>query len=149
MYCGDNGTSADAGRTGITLREQKGSMYEGGILVPGVAGMAMLQLKEPASTSVLSFTSDILPTLAEITSQQLPDRPIDGVSLVPFFNNPAKQRTKPIYFWQFKAGKVFDENPEPYIDHELQEGTTPLAKIGAGKFTRNFRNYKYTQDFRK
>jgi arylsulfatase A-like enzyme len=27
----------------------------------------------------------------------------------------------------------------------LQEGTTPLAKMMAGKYTRTFRNYKYNQ----
>jgi hypothetical protein len=40
---------------------------------------------------------------------------------------------------------VFGENPEPYIDPELQEGTTPLAKMMAGKYTRSFGNYKYSQ----
>ncbi|MCA1759188.1 MAG: DUF4976 domain-containing protein, partial [Bacteroidales bacterium] len=144
MYCGDNGTPGDAARTELTRREQKGSVYEGGILVPGVMEWPAV-IKEPASTSVLSYTSDILPTLAEMTGQPLPDRPLDGVSLVPFFLEPSKQRTEPLYFWQFEPGKVFGENPEPYIDPELQEGTTPLAKIMAGKFTRTFRNYKYNE----
>ena len=62
MYCGDNGTCASAARTGLTRREQKGSMYEGGILVPGVAEWPAV-IKEPASTSVLSSTSDILQLL--------------------------------------------------------------------------------------
>jgi arylsulfatase A-like enzyme len=144
MYCGDNGTPGDAGRTELTRREQKGSLYEGGILVPGVLEWPAV-IKEPASTSVLTSTSDFLPTLAEMAGQPLPDRPLDGISLVPFFNEPAKQRTEPLYFWQFEPGKVFGEDAEPYIDPELQEGTTPLAKIMAGKFTRTFRNYKYTK----
>lgn len=144
MYCGDNGTPPSAARTGLTRREQKGSLYEGGILVPGVLEWPAA-IKEPASTSAVSVTSDLLPTLAELTGQPLPDRPIDGISLVPFFHEPAKQRTEPLYFWQFEPGKVFGKNPEPYIDPELQEGTTPLAKIMAGKFTRSFRNYKYKQ----
>ena len=144
MYCGDNGTPVSAARTGLTRREQKGSMYEGGILVPGVAEWPVV-INEPESTSVLSYTSDFLPTLAELTGQPLPDRPIDGVSLVPFFHEPAKQRTEPLYFWQFEPGKVFGADAEPYIDSELQEGTTPLAKIMAGKFTRSFKNYKYKQ----
>lgn len=144
MYCGDNGTSVDAGHTGITFREQKGSLYEGGVRVPGVLEWPNT-IKEPASTSVISVTSDILPTLAEITGQPLPERPLDGISLVPLFNNTGKQRTQPLYFWQFEPGKVFGENAEPYIYPKLQEGTTPLVKMMAGKFTRNFRNYKYTK----
>lgn len=143
LYCGDNGTCATAARTGSTLREQKGSLYEGGVRVPGVVEWPA-KIKKPVSTNVPSFTTDILPTLAEITGQPLPERPLDGISLVPFFHEPAKERTEPLYFWQFEPGKVFGENQEPYIDPELQEGTTPLAKMMAGKFTRSFRNYKYS-----
>jgi arylsulfatase A-like enzyme len=144
MYCGDNGTPGDAARTELTRREQKGSLYEGGILVPGVLEWPAV-IKKPASTSVLSSTSDLLPTLAEMTGQPLPDRPLDGISLVPFFYEPAKQRTEPLYFWQFEPGKVFGDDAVPYIEPELQEGTTPLSKIMDGKFTRSFRNYKYNE----
>jgi arylsulfatase A-like enzyme len=144
MYCGDNGTPPSAARTGMTLRAQKGSLYEGGVRVPGVLEWPAI-IQKPASTSVVSVTSDFLPTLAEITGQPLPERPLDGISLVPFFENPEKQRTEPLYFWKFEPDKVFGENPEPYIDPKLQEGTTPLAKIMAGKFTRNFRNYRYNE----
>jgi arylsulfatase A-like enzyme len=45
----------------------------------------------------------------------------------------------------FQPGKVFDETAQPYIDPKLQEGTTPLAKIMDGKFTRLFHNLKYDQ----
>lgn len=144
MYCGDNGTCASAAHTGLTRREQKGSLYEGGILVPGLLEWPAV-IKEPTSTIVPAYTSDILPTLAELTGQPLPNRPLDGISLVPFFNSPEKQRPEPLYFWQFEPGKVFGAVEDPYIDPELQEGTTPLAKKMDGKFTRSFRNYKFTR----
>jgi arylsulfatase A-like enzyme len=91
----------------------------------------------------VAVTSDIFPTLAEIVSQPLPDRPLDGISLVPFFNDPEKQRKKPVCFWEFNTDAVFGKTPLPYIDPKLQEGTTPLAKLLAGKNTRNFVNFKY------
>ncbi|NLO03922.1 MAG: sulfatase-like hydrolase/transferase [Bacteroidales bacterium] len=144
FYCGDNGTPADAGRTGMTIRAQKASIYEGGVRVPGVIEWPAV-IKNPASTSAISVTSDLLPTLAEITGQSLPDRPLDGISLVPFFNDSKKQRTQPLCFWQFQPGKVFDHSSQPYIDPKLQEGTTPLVKMAAGKFTRDFKNYKYNK----
>jgi arylsulfatase A-like enzyme len=143
-YCGDNGTPPDANRTGMTHRGQKGNLYEGGVLVPGVVEWPA-GLKQPASTSLVAVTSDILPTLAEITGQPLPDRPLDGISLAPFFKEPAKQRPKPVCFWEFNIDKVFGQTPQPYIDPELQEGTTPLAKLLAGKYTRNFLNYHFTR----
>lgn len=149
-YCGDNGPPHSAARTGITLREDKGYVYEGGIRVPGVLEWPAV-IKKPQVNSNISVTSDIFPTLAEITNQSLPERPIDGISLFPFFKNPEKERTEPIYFWQFESGKVFDESlkkyiesAEPYIDPQLQEGTTPLVKMLDGKYTRTFRNFKYS-----
>ena len=142
FYCGDNGTCKSAGHTGSTLREEKASMYEGGVRVPGIIEWPAV-IKQPASTSTISFTSDLLPTLAEITGQSLPDRPIDGVSLLPLFSEPYKPRPEPACFWQFMPAKVFDEDATPYIDPSLQEGTTPLAKKMTGKFTRDFKNYKY------
>ncbi len=142
MYCGDNGTPRSAGRTGMTLRNEKGSLYEGGIRVPGVLEWPAV-IKHPKVNNNISVTSDILPTLAEMFNQELPARPLDGVSLVPYFKDPQKERMEPVYFWQFETGKVFNSSAEPYIDPELQEGTTPLAKMMADKYTRTFRNLKY------
>ncbi len=142
FYCGDNGTCKTAGHTGSTLREEKASMYEGGVRVPGIIEWPAV-IKQPASTSTISVTSDLLPTLAEITGQSMPDRPIDGVSLLPLFSDPERQRPEPACFWQFMPAKVFGEDATPYIDPTLQEGTTPLAKKMAGKFTRDFKNYRY------
>lgn len=144
LYCGDNGTCATALRTGSTLREQKGSLYDGGIRVPGLVEWPAV-IKTPASTSAVSVTTDILPTLAELTNQPLPGRPLDGISLVKFFKDPAKKRERPLCFWQFEPEKVFGDAAQPYINPMLQEGTTPLKKMMDGKFTRSFRNYIYTQ----
>jgi arylsulfatase A-like enzyme len=144
MYCGDNGTCPSAARTGLTLREQKGSLYEGGIRVPGLLEWPLV-INKPASTSAISVTSDILPTLAEITNMRVTERPFDGISLVPFFKNSAKQREQPLYFWKFESGKVFGGTVKNYINPEQQMGTTPLAKKSSGKFTRSFRNYVYDQ----
>ena len=141
-YCGDNGTPPSAGHTGMTIRAEKGSLYEGGVLVPGVLEWPSV-IKNSAVLKNISVTSDILPTLAEMTNQPLPERPLDGVSLVPFFEDPEKERKEPIFFWKFEPNNVFDESAQPYIDPQLQEGTTPLVKMMDGKYTRTFRNLKY------
>ena len=120
----------------------RGSLYEGGILVPGVVEWPAV-IKNPAVNKNIAVTSDILPTLAEITNQALPDRPIDGISLLTYINNPNMERVEPICFWKFNADEAFENNPRPYIDPQFQEGTTPLAKIMNGKYTRTFRNYIY------
>ncbi len=141
-YCGDNGTPPSAARTGMSLRGQKGRMYEGGIRVPGVLEWPA-RIKKPASTGMVSVTSDFFPTLAELTGQSLPKRPIDGTSLLPVFEFPESERPEPLCFWSINQGQLYNENSTPYIESELQEGTTPLVKMLAGKYTRSFRNLKY------
>lgn len=138
------GHPQSAERTAMTLRGEKGNLYEGGIRVPGVLEWPAV-LQKPLSTSAIASTTDILPTLVEITGQALPERPLDGETLIPIINNHQKQRNEPLYFWKFNSGNVFDEFSQPYIDPKLQEGTTPLVKMMNGKYTRSFRNFKYDE----
>lgn len=142
MYVGDNGTPVSAGHAYMTLRGSKGTMYEGGIRVPGVMEWPAV-IKKPVATSAISVTTDFMQTLAEVTGQTLPDRPLDGKSWVPVFKDPSIQRNQPHFFWQFNHD-LFEDKCEPYIEVELQEGTTPLAKMMDGKYTRTFRNCKYS-----
>ncbi|MCB0664288.1 MAG: sulfatase-like hydrolase/transferase [Saprospiraceae bacterium] len=142
-YCGDNGTPPSAARTGMTLRGEKGTMYEGGIRVPAV-------IEWPAgilsSVSTLpSVTTDVLPTLCDLTNQPLPDRPLDGISLAAAFTGNLDTRPSPLCFWSFESDIFFNNNAKPYIDPRLQEGTTPLVKVMDGKYTRSFRNYVYPE----
>ena len=141
-YCGDNGTPTSAARTGMTLRGQKGTMYEGGIRVPGVIEWPS-QIMKARVSNFNSVTSDILPTLCELTGQPLPNRPLDGISLVPMINGTMHSRPSPMFFWSYETDKTFNQNSRPYIDPILQQGTTPLVKIMDGKYTRTFRNFHY------
>ncbi|MFT7034811.1 MAG: arylsulfatase A-like enzyme [Cyclobacteriaceae bacterium] len=141
-YCGDNGTPTSAARTGMTLRAEKGSVYEGGIRVPAVIEWPS-QIKSARATTHNAVTSDILPTLCELVGQPLPNRPLDGISLVPMMNGTKEARDDPMFFWLFESNKVFNSESEPYIENSLQEGTVPLVKKMNGKYTRTFRNLKY------
>ena len=78
-YNGDNGTPS-SGVAEQTLRGQKGSMYEGGIRVPGVVEWPR-RIRAPRVSQIPVVTSDFLPTLAALSGQPLPDRPIDGTNL--------------------------------------------------------------------
>lgn len=140
-YCSDNGAPA-ASRFESPMRADKGQVYEGGVRVPGLIEWPR-RIAEPRSSAVHGVTSDILPTLCEITTQPLPDRPLDGVSLVPVIDGTMQARTSPICFWRY-AGEM-PEDAEPYIDPEMQKGTTPLVKMMDGRFTRHFRNMHYPQ----
>jgi arylsulfatase A-like enzyme len=140
-YCGDNGTPS-SGLAVSPFRGQKGQMYEGGIRVPGVIEWPA-KIKQPRSSNVNTVTSDMLPTLCGLTGQDFPQRPLDGISLIPLLNNKMKSRPQPICFWSYNANREAKNGLKPYFETEQQEGTTPLVKLMNGKATRTFRNFHH------
>ena len=141
FYCGDNGTSADASLAS-PHRGVKGQVYEGGILVPGLIEWPA-RITKPTSVHVRATTSDLLPTVCSLVGQSLPRRPLDGINLVPVIDLQVVQRSQPMFFWEYNTGRLAKSKPEPYIEPELQKGTTPLAKLQGGKATRNFTNFRH------
>lgn len=140
-YCGDNGSPRGASITS-PFRGQKAQMYEGGIRVPGIIEWPQ-RIAQPRVSQLNTVTSDILPTLCELVGVRMPDRPLDGVSLRPLIDGDMTERGKPICFWSYDGKGGGDR--EPYIDPELQRGTTPLVKMMGGRFTRNFRNHRHPE----
>jgi arylsulfatase A-like enzyme len=138
-YCGDNGTPGDGAVT-MPFRGQKGQIYEGGVRVPGIIEWPA-QISEPRVSDVNSVTSDMLPTLCELAGEPPPDRPLDGISLKPVINGEVAERPRPIGFWNYVASD--EDESRPYVDPELQKGTTPLVKIMDGSFTRSFINFHH------
>jgi arylsulfatase A-like enzyme len=114
-------------------------MYEGGIRVPGIIEWPA-RIPSPRTSDVPAVTSDMLPTLCELTGQSLPDRPLDGISLKNLIDGSMDGRPLPICFWQYS--NTGDSTQTPYIEPGLQEGTTPLVKQMNGLYTRNFRNFR-------
>ena len=142
-YCGDNGVPS-SGRITTPFRGQKSTMYEGGVRVPGLIEWPA-RIRKPRISEINSVTSDMFPTLCELAGQPLPNRPLDGISLVPLIDGKMQERPSPIFFWSFNTGRAFSGDSEPYIDLKLQEGTTPLVKMMDGKYTRTFRNFHYPE----
>jgi arylsulfatase A-like enzyme len=139
FYCGDNGTSAD-GSLVTPHRGVKGQVYDGGILVPGLIEWPA-RIPQPRSTKIRASTSDLLPTLCAIAGQPLPSRPLDGIDLTPLLDGKMTARSNPLYFWEYNTSNL--KKAEPYIDPELQRGTTPLVKKMGGRATRDFNNFRH------
>jgi len=137
-YCGDNGTPP-SGLTESRFRGLKGKVYENGIRVPGVIEWPN-GIPKPRTSTVNAVTSDILPTLCALAGAKIPEIPLDGIDLVPLLNGKMTKRGEAIEFWSFRGNRPDKGSPKPYIDPELQKGTTPLVKKMGGLFTRNFRN---------
>ncbi|MEO1993961.1 MAG: sulfatase-like hydrolase/transferase [Planctomycetaceae bacterium] len=141
-YCGDNGSPASSGRVATPLRGQKSRMYEGGIRVPGLIEWPS-RITRPHVSTVNGVTSDMLPTLCEWAGAKLPKRPLDGISLAPLLTGKMTARPRPVFFWSYNTRQLTARTPKPkpYLDLELQDGTTPLVKFLGGKRTRSFQNY--------
>ena len=138
-YCSDNGAPG-ASRFESPMRADKGSVYEGGVRVPAVIEWPN-GIPEARRTQAHAVTSDILPTVCDLAGEPVPERPLDGISLVPLLKGAMTERAAPICFWSFDGNR--EGNGEPYIDPALQAGTTPLVKMMAGRYTRNFQNFRY------
>jgi arylsulfatase A-like enzyme len=140
-YCGDNGIPP-SGLRESRFRGLKGKVYENGVRVPGVIEWPA-GIPEPRVSAVSSVTSDILPTLCALGGAELPSVPLDGIDLVPLLKGEMTERSTPIALWNFPLTNY--QAGEPYIDAQLQQGTTPLVKQSGGIFTRNFKNYHHPE----
>jgi arylsulfatase A-like enzyme len=110
VFCSDNGSLP-----GITpetvggLRGHKGSVWEGGIRVPGIIEWpAVIQ---PRVTNYPACVMDLFPTVADIVGlpEQAMTRPIDGISLRPLLHSELGERRSPIGFrYQNKRALVDD-----------------------------------------
>ncbi|MCA9212574.1 MAG: sulfatase-like hydrolase/transferase [Planctomycetales bacterium] len=126
-FCSDNGPAAKGGgpgkaaggrQQGITggLRGRKGSLYEGGIRVPGLLvwpnGIAHAK-----TIDAPCVTSDYLPTIVDvlgIPQQQLSNHELDGISLKPILDGTRQLRGKPIGFQSRKQLAWSDDQYKLY-----------------------------------
>ena len=100
-YNSDNGGLATASSGG---RGRKGSIYEGGLRVPALIEWPD-RIPKPRTTKVPCFTSDIFPTLLELTGTEVPHRrPLDGISLAGLIDGKTTSRDKPMGFWSPLSG---------------------------------------------
>ena len=95
QYLGKDGPGSTAG-----LRGAKGTLYEGGIRVPGIIEWPAV-IDGNRKTEFPVVTSDLLPTICNILGVDPPsDRPIDGTSILPLLRGETSTRDKPIA-WMF------------------------------------------------
>ena len=94
-YCSDNGGLVKESSGG---REKKGSIYEGGLLVPSIIEWPAKNIK--GNSSVPSCTSDMLPTLLSMAGieENFP-HPLDGIDISNAISGKSFTRKKPMGFW--------------------------------------------------
>jgi arylsulfatase A-like enzyme len=97
FFCSDNGP---AGGSAGPLRGRKGSNWEGGHRVPGIAWWPG-QIAAGRESHDLAITLDLMPTFVELAGQS-PTRPLDGTSLVALFLRGKSLGPRQLY-WNGKA----------------------------------------------
>lgn len=98
-YNSDNGGHEGPKSTG-NLRGEKGTLWEGGLRVPGIVEWPA-RIAKPFISETPCSTLDIYPTVLEASGAvaQNQIQPLDGISLIPLFDQKTNERTKPIPFW--------------------------------------------------
>jgi arylsulfatase A-like enzyme len=144
-YNSDNGTPKQMVYWS-KLRGSKGSLYEGGIRVPGIVEWPAV-VKEPRITNIPAVTSDIFPTICDLLEIPLPNRDLDGISLTTLLTGKMTQRPKPIMFWKYSRKRELKESTGGWISPELQRGTTPTSKRYYIDFENHLHPVVKTSDF--
>ncbi|MDB4473511.1 sulfatase-like hydrolase/transferase [Opitutaceae bacterium] len=100
VFFSDNGGARNNGSINTPLRDNKGSLYEGGMHVPFAmrwTGRIPAGLDYQHSVSSL----DVLGTMAGITGVKIAeDRPLDGVNLMPYLTGKKSGVPHEYLFWE-------------------------------------------------
>jgi arylsulfatase A-like enzyme len=122
-FCSDNGGLFHETAGG---REQKGSIYEGGLRVPGIIEWPARKLK--GRTAVPVSTCDMYPTLMAMAGVKMDSPyPLDGVDVSGIIAGTEKARPNPIGFWhQFQDGQSTRSDQILKAIMEKQQAGAPL-----------------------
>lgn len=109
------------------LREGKGSTWEGGLRVPGIAWWPG-RIPAGVVQHEIATTLDLLPTLATLAGAPLPDRPLDGVDLTPLLFGTGGV-TRPVFCY-YRGATLYAARLGPWKAHFFTRsgyGPDPVA----------------------
>ena len=121
FFVSDNGgleheQDGDVVTSNNPLRGEKGTLYEGGIRVPGIARWPG-QVPAGATCDTPAITTDVYPTLVELAAAKAPaNQPLDGLSLVSLLKDSSAPLNRDTLFWHL-----------PHYHH-----STPAGAIRSG-----------------
>ncbi len=142
-FCSDNGLGHDPKMSfNGPWRDKKGSIYEGGVRVPGI--IEWPKVIPTARTSILPcVTTDMMPTILDLLdlSSMLPSRPMDGISIKKWIvGEESASRPRPIGFWKYASAG--EQQNERWMPKELTQGTTPTVNNPSIDFV----NYRHPME---
>jgi arylsulfatase A-like enzyme len=129
-YTSDNGGAAGPKSTG-NLRGSKGTLWEGGVRVPGIVEWPA-RIPEHFASDIPCSTLDIYPTVLAATGAVAPRQiqPLDGINLLPLFERQVNVRGKAIPF----VARINEPGSHAaLLDWPYKLHTDPTAKRGKNR----------------
>lgn len=127
-YCSDNGGLVKETSGG---RDRKGSIYEGGLRIPGILEWPARELQGRTSVPVATF--DIYPTLMAMAGVKLvAPHPLDGIDASGIIAGEVEKRGEPMGFWhRFQNGQSTWSDDILKAIMEKQKAGAPLPHAPA------------------
>lgn len=121
-FCSDNGPEGKEGSapgSAAHFRGRKRSLYEGGIRVPGLLEWPA-KIKQARTSDMPTGTVDYFPTIMAAVGFDLidPDRPMDGVNLLPLIEGNMSERPHPLGFQSRNQVALSDNRYKIYSDNK-------------------------------
>ncbi len=129
-FCSDNGGLPKIEPETVGgLRGNKGTIYEGGLRVPGIVHWPR-GIVRPRVTLFPASVLDIVPTILDVTEIKHadPSRPADGISLLPLFAKEIGRREVPIGFRHTGRAAWIDNNMK-LLTNKLDGGAYELYDL--------------------
>jgi len=101
VFLSDNGGANDNGSNNAPLRGRKGDLWEGGMHVPFAMQWkgTLVPAGQDYTHPVISL--DVVATITELAGATIaPERPLDGVNLIPYLTGEAKGPPHEQLFWR-------------------------------------------------
>jgi arylsulfatase A-like enzyme len=131
-------------KTGVEFRSGKGSLYEGGLVIPSIVRWPG-KIKAGQVSDLVFYHPDILPTLAELTGARVP-KGVDGMSILPEILGEEvvgrKQSQHKMMYWEYRGqvavrqGQFKAIRPRPNADWEFYDLAKDPSEINniAGQY---------------
>ena len=109
IFTSDNGPWLSYGNhagSALPFREGKGTAWEGGQREPFIIRYPG-KIKAGTIIDVPVMAIDLLPTIAEITHSKLPERTIDGKSVLKILTGETDESPQEAYFFYYRVNELF------------------------------------------
>ena len=156
IFTSDNGPWLNygnhAGSSG-GLREGKGTSFEGGQRVPCLMLWKGKIIPGTVNNQLIAGI-DILPTIAEIAGAPLPERKIDGISILPLLKGEISESPRKAFWYYYRQNNleaVRDASWKLVLAHpgRTYEGFEPGSDGKPGKVNENFPHEAGLYDLRR